>query len=42
MTVSLQRGADGRRRVLLTTEGDDGKDLVYVYEPVGVTATPAP
>ena len=41
MTISLQRGADGRRQVLLTTEGDDGKDLVYVYEPVGVAATPA-
>jgi CubicO group peptidase (beta-lactamase class C family) len=42
MTVSLQRGADGRRQVLLTTEGDDGKDLVYVYELVGAAATPAP
>jgi CubicO group peptidase (beta-lactamase class C family) len=42
MTISLQRGADGRRQVLLTTEGDDGTDLVYVYEPVGAAATPAP
>jgi hypothetical protein len=42
MTIGLRLGADGRRQVMLTTEGDDGKDLVYVYEPVGATAIPAP
>ena len=42
MTIGLQLGADGRRQVMLTTEGDDGKDLVYEYEPVGAAATPAP
>jgi Beta-lactamase len=42
MTIGLQLGADGRRQVVLTIGGDDGKDLVYVYEPVGATATPAP
>ena len=40
MTISLRVGptAGGGWCV---TEGDDGKDLVYVYEPVGVAATPA-
>ena len=42
MTIGLQLGADGRQQVTLTTAGDDGKDLVYVYELIGAAATPAP
>jgi hypothetical protein len=42
MTIGLRLGADGRPLVLLTIQDDDGTDLVYEYEPVGVTATPAP
>lgn len=42
MTIGLRHGTSGRRQVTLTIEGDDGKDLVYVYEPVGSTATPEP
>ena len=42
MTFGLQLAPDGRRQVMLTTEDDDGKDLVYVYESVGAAGTPAP
>jgi hypothetical protein len=42
MTIGPRLGADGRPLVVLTIQDDDGTDLVYVYEPVGVAATPAP
>jgi CubicO group peptidase (beta-lactamase class C family) len=42
MTIDLQTGDDGRLEVTLTVHDDDGNDLVYRYEPVGATATPAP
>jgi CubicO group peptidase (beta-lactamase class C family) len=41
ITFGLRRGSDDRPRVTLTTAGDDGQELVYVYEPVGAAA-PAP
>jgi CubicO group peptidase (beta-lactamase class C family) len=42
MTFGLQLGADGRPQVLLTIQDDEGENLVYRYEPVGMAATPAP
>jgi CubicO group peptidase (beta-lactamase class C family) len=42
MAIGLRHGAAGRRQVTLTIEGDDGKDLVYVYDPTGSYTTPAP
>ncbi len=39
--IGLQPGADGRARVVLTTQADDGEDLVYPFELVGAAATPA-
>jgi len=42
MTIGLQPGARGRPQVTLTIKDDEGKDLVYPFEPVGAAATPAP
>jgi CubicO group peptidase (beta-lactamase class C family) len=42
MTFGLQLGADGRPQVLLTIQDDEGENLVYRYEPVGMAATPTP
>ena len=42
MTIGLRFGADGRPQAVRTIEGDDGKDLDYVYTPVGETAMPMP
>ena len=42
LTVTLEQDAIGGPRLVLTAKDDDGKDLVYRYEPVGTAATPTP
>jgi CubicO group peptidase (beta-lactamase class C family) len=43
LTVTFPENADGRPRLTLTTPGDVNEgELVYPFEPVGATATPAP
>jgi CubicO group peptidase (beta-lactamase class C family) len=43
LTLTLEQGANGQPRVVMTVPADLGEaDLVYVYEPIAVPATPAP
>ena len=42
MVIGLQTGDDGRPQVTLTIHDDDGNDLIYLYEPVEIDATPVP
>jgi hypothetical protein len=42
MTIGLQPDADGRSQVTLTIKDDDGKDLVYPFEPVEAATTLTP
>jgi hypothetical protein len=43
MTFSFEQDATGGSRLVLTIPADPGEAaLVYVYEPVGAVATPAP
>ena len=41
MTITLLLGAGGRPQVTLTIRDDDGKDLIYRYDPVGEVASSA-